>query len=454
MTSFTGVRVFSLLTALAALGGCATSTNNPQTDLDEYGDVDIRHYYNQPAELQVFALSPDGRRLAELNREDKALNILVTDLETGEKFTTTSFKDGGATGLGWAGPKRLVLFTGFDLEVLSIDYDGDAPIVLSTPSFHCFENCNSSFRARYVMNYTQAIHALPDDPKHILVAENGWGTDAFNSHIFRMNVETGHLELVQVGPDTPVIDRWFTDAAGNIIGAEQETGSERVILMIEPGSGEWNPVLRGPRSGFSFTPYFVSDNDGQGFAVTNVDATGIRQPNTALYRFDFNTHEIGEKVLHQPGGDCCELFVAPATGKLISATYMNNSRSHTVYLDESFARYAEKTGENVPGGDLRFISVDLDESRGIALLHPGSGDRRYYLADLETGELELLKHSPGVVELAEDYRNATGDIVYASGGRGPNGAAGMPTTRMGGGSAYRNPGNAAARRGAVRSITK
>jgi hypothetical protein len=218
MSQFIQRRVLTGLLTSASLVFTLACSSNRTTETETWEvliDYPIHHYFSGPAEQRIYQLSPDGKRLASLKTTGDFINLVVTDLSSGESRLATNFNDAMVTGYTWVNNDRLLFYTNDELSINAVDYDGGSLRAWTATTVVCKDECLADEEPVFLMTYTQVLDRLATKPKRVLVTSNH--EDTLNPGLYELDTYTGKIFNVKPGPDSPQVYRWPSDGRGRVL---------------------------------------------------------------------------------------------------------------------------------------------------------------------------------------------------------------------------------------------
>lgn len=281
------------------------------------------------------SLSPSGRYLAVIARQDAGDALLVTDLETGQSATVTSARRNNPAAaklwLNWVQFKtedRLVFSVSQAVyarggEVVAAFDDGPGldeyrvPRVLSSDRSGgnvkaMFDGQQRRLAAGWVGVSLASINHR--DPATVLLSTVG--RDGLT--LFRANVETGRTEDLEGGTwDTT---EWFLDGENNPVLRTDSlpNGSGYKVLRRAPGTRNWVQVALVKEGRDINLPDFLPAAPGPGRGQVYVIARPDDANFASVYLYDAATGQLGAPLFSHPSADAMDGLI-DVSGKLIVA---------------------------------------------------------------------------------------------------------------------------------------
>ncbi len=353
----------STLRRLASLGAGALLLAACAAQPPDYEVHDIQHQFTRPVGAELYQLSPDGRRLATLTANGEALNLEVTDLETGETYLATRFETWGISGYTWLSSERLGYTVDRDYELYSVRYDG----TFKRPS----------------IGIQQVIHV--ENGTSLRALDGRW--DGY-ADVYRVDDFNKPINMINAGPARTFPRQWLVTALGDIEAAVDEQDGEQVVYRYDAASDSWSEVWRQPLDDSPIRFVQAPVRDGKALVTAHPDFE-TTEGGLALYEFDLDRGRLGDMALFVDGRDCCELLTEPGTGRPLQATSYSQAGVDVLFLDPDLEATAARLAEDIGARAVRFLQLDEQQRQAVALVDRGLGPR-HALVDLRSGQVTLL----------------------------------------------------------------
>jgi dienelactone hydrolase len=274
---------------------------SPLTIADLYADEDTRDA----------AISPSGKYLAVVVRQEPNDVIVVQDLETGTRHVPTSINRSGAgerfetrmSHVYWKGDDRLLFRvqvrpkSGAKIENLTrgnfgrlgdrlfaINRDGTKAVRLLGE--------NRDFAMGGALNLGAIGSFLPGDPDHILMLVHGF----LGPVIFRVNVQTGDGDAIEYASEHLV--GWWLDLDGHaVVRVERSLGTYRFLRKLD---GKWKEFHRIAVKEMLQRPEYEPVGPTSQAGKFYVLARPPGRERTGVYLYDLTTEQFGEPVVEHP----------------------------------------------------------------------------------------------------------------------------------------------------------
>jgi dipeptidyl aminopeptidase/acylaminoacyl peptidase len=279
-------------------------------------------------------------------------------------------------------------------EIFAFDRDGSNRRMLY--GFRAGDEHTGSRLARRVSSYAtpELISTLPQDPKHILIAEHPWREKPDGWYfdrdarpvITRLDVYSGDKQPLETAPlrnATILTDR--AHHARFAVGLNE---------AFEFAVG-WKPQPEGPWTDFKLPGFreegvwpqrFSSDNHSVLFA-------GVREGESiaALYRLDLQTQAV-EKMFAFDGGDIDGLITDFADDKVVGVSgYGDRPSTHWLAPDDPAASLHRGLQRAFSDASVTVTSTTRDGRLAIVFVSSDVDPGVYYLFDTVTKKADLLR---------------------------------------------------------------
>lgn len=342
------------------------------------GQPGLDHFFKKPAFSQ-FQLSPNGKFIAALAPIGTRQNIVVIDLATNKSQAVTTVSERDVRGFQWANDDRLLFFMDDDgnesFGVWAVNKDGSRPVTLVPAATSRIQSTN-------------VLNVLEDNDDWVLVESND--RRAAYPDLYKLNIYTGRKIALMRNPGKLV--SWFTDWDGEVIGGFYQDKLEQGFMTYDAETKEWAEMTRARYNAPSYAPVLLNEDGVHGYVVSNLTPEGEARDRSALYRFNFETQEMGEMIFEHPVVDCCGVSTTRKTKDLIAYSYMVG-KPETVYFDPRWKSIMDGINEALPNTVNGFSSIDNDETIGVVVSSSSTQPTTYYLYDFENRQLKYLADS-------------------------------------------------------------
>ena len=328
--------------------------------------IPLEDLFRSPERAMV-RLSPDGNRLAYLAPWNRRLNIHVQPVGGGDAVRVTDATERDIAGYFWASNERLVFVQdrGGDenYRLFAVDPDGANRLDL-TP----FDGVKCDL-----------IDDLRDVDDEVLFQMNRRRPELFDA--YRLNVRSGEIELLAENPGN--VQSWISDHAGRLRLAVTTDGVNTELLHREDESSDWHSVARYDFKESASPQFFTPDNRDL-YVASNVGRDRF-----AIALLDLADGREKEVLFEHPEVDVTQTMYSRERSRLTGALF-ETDRLHYHFFDDDRAALQRTIDEAMPGYENRIVSYSRDESRCV--VHSGSDRQpgRYYLLEVERGQLQLL----------------------------------------------------------------
>jgi dipeptidyl aminopeptidase/acylaminoacyl peptidase len=369
----------------------------------------------RPPQFSAPKLSPDGTHVAFILHEGWKGAIGVLNLASGKVALIEPAKKENASGLTWASNERLVFTVTEERDtatsaglyslggLYAVNRDGSKPKEL-VPSLHRQIDGGINLANRrgmgslYGNSVPRLLHALPDEPDHVLASFTKIDPERKNTCIFylrlgdslgtyRLNVHSGARTLVD--KVFGHVQGWGTDWDGNVRLAYSVEPDRVDYYHRPPGGKTWDKILS----------WRLTDPD---FDVLGFDASGEKmyvvtdrdRDMSALFAFDTGRKELGPPLLALDDFDLstASLRFDPVTRQLVGVEYYTDkAQFHAV--DPQAAVTQKLLQQALPDLEPTIVSQSRD---GRVAIVEASSDRRpslYFLFERDTKKLTLVGSS-------------------------------------------------------------
>lgn len=371
--SLIAIMLFGLLAAQSALAA------KPGLD----------HFFKKP-DFSQFQLSPNGKFIAGLAPVGTRQNIVVIDLETKKSGAVTSVSEQDVSGFMWANNDRLLFFMDDDgnesFGIWAVNKDGSQPRTLVQAAATRPGRIQSTF----------VLDILEDDKDHVLVSSND--RRAAYPDVYKLNIISARKKILHKNPGKIV--NWATGWDGKVMGGFYQDELYSGFMTLDSETGEWKEVTRVRYDEPSFAPAMLTGDGVNGYIQSNLTPEGEPRDKAALYRYNFDTNEIGELVYEHSIVDCCGTLSTRKTKDLIGISYMVG-KPEVVYTDKRWKSIMDGIDQALPDTVNAMTSTDWEETIGVVTSYSSTQPPTYYLYDFEERKLSYLADSRPWVKAEE-----------------------------------------------------
>ncbi len=349
----------------------------------------LDHFFKKP-DFSQFQLSPNGKFIAGLAPVGTRQNIIVIDLETMKSKAVTAVSEQDVRSFQWANDERLLFYMDDDgnesFGIWAVNKDGSKPRTLVQAA---------STRPGRIQS-TNVIDILKDEKDYVLVSSND--RRAAYPDIYKLNIVSARKTVLHRNPGKLVA--WFTGWDGEVLGGFYQDELEQGLMLLDSETGEWEEVTRTRYDEPSWTPALITGDGVHGYVVSNLTPEGKARDKSALYRFNFDTREMGELVYENPVVDCCGVSTTEKTKDIIAVSYMIG-KPEVIYLDKRWKSIMDGINQALPNTINGISSTDEDETIGVVVASSSTQPVTYYLYDFEKRKLTFLADSMPWVKAEE-----------------------------------------------------
>jgi dipeptidyl aminopeptidase/acylaminoacyl peptidase len=328
--------------------------------------IPLEDFFRNP-ETTAYDLSPSGELIAFLKPVENRLNVFVQKKSGGDATQITHVTDRDIQGFFWKGEKYLAYIKddagdeNYHVYVARSDGSGERDI---TP----FEGVKA-----------QIIDDLEDQATDLIVGLNKRNREIFDA--YRLNVETGELELVAENPGN--IASWKTDHDGNVRAATSTDGVNTSLLYRKTEHDPWKPVLT---TNFKevFSPKFFTFDNRNLYGISN-----IGRDKTAIIEFDLEHARETRVLFETPEVDASGLYYSRKR-KVITWGSYTTWKEERKYFDPITEQLYKTLEQKLPGYDVHIISANRNEDVFIVRTITDRSLGSFYLFDFNSGELTKL----------------------------------------------------------------
>jgi dipeptidyl aminopeptidase/acylaminoacyl peptidase len=322
-------------------------------------------------------LSPDGTRVLARATVGGRERIVVHSFETGKGSLLPKAEDAQIDWYDWAGERRVLLCVGRTESVAGEDFYVTRVIVIDLAT-------GGALVLGDKHGGLEGDDVLYVDPKgEWLLLSMQQTLDEYPA-VFRYDLETGK-RTVAVKPRDNVW-AWYVDNEG-VVRAGLGFLARSWFMLYRPDGNEafrnLGQVAYDDRpAGFALLGLASGSNDGY---VLSDEKTG----RNALYRFNFETQELGEVVHENPTNDVDDFWTS-RDGRRVTAVSYTDDRERMLWLDPTMRAHQEKLEASFPGQDVIFVTGVEARGRFIVWVGGAADPGSYYLFTQGSNQLQRI----------------------------------------------------------------
>jgi len=328
--------------------------------------IPTEDFFRNP-DKSAYALSPNGEYVAFKMPWNGRENVFVQKVGAGAPVRVTSATERDVSGFVWAGDQRIVY---------AQDLGGDE-------NFRLFSVRADGTQTKDLTPFPNVQVSIVDQPEsnesEILIAMNK--RDPKVSDVYRLNVDTGQLDLVAENPGNIV--SWITDNDGKLRAGMASDGVDSTLYYRRTEAEPFRVVLTTGFKDAVFPLYFTFDNK-----LLYV-SSNLGRDKRAFYTMDPESGQLLDLVFEHPDVDVGALLRFKHAKRITAATY-STDKLYYHFFDENRKQLQDYLEIKFPGKTVGIVGMSRDESRLLIYassdLTPGS----YYIYDAPTKELSKL----------------------------------------------------------------
>lgn len=346
--------------------------------------VPVEDFFKR-SDFSSFQLSPDGKYLAAISPINERRNIAVIDLETREAVAVTGVKDRDVSGFMWANDERLLYFMDKDgnesFGIFAVNRDGSRPKTLIAPA-------ETQIRGgSRVVRTANIIDRLKYEDEYVLVAVPRIYHDTVIQDVKKINIRSGRSTMVERNPGD--VAGWYTNDAGDIVGAFELADGKRRVKMRKSPKDDWVTMVEFEEANGGFTPAWWNDDVTKMYVSSNVTPEGDIRDKAAIYEYDLINKQLGELIFEHDLVDVSGVASSDVTDDIIFVTY-NAEKPGRFYIDEKWQRKLEGIEDAFADKIVSITSLTEDETKMIVTAWNSRNAAAYYLYEDSKGTLEEL----------------------------------------------------------------
>lgn len=354
----------ALAAALALVVAVPGSARDPETSAAVPSAADL----GAVASLTGPRISPDGELIAAHALVEGKPVILVTDAAPGPgpRRTFPLPDRHELRWVRWAGPRRLLVslgntqnFYGHDVRVtrLAMMDLATGRVILVGPK-------------QQGLVGDDILHVARDGKSLLLSTQPSiWDYPA----VYRVDLDTGKNDRVVRAQES--VWSWFADENGVVRAGIGASGKRWWLLYRNSADQDFQRIKRRIEDdGTDIDKFIPLNGSDQGYAV----AAGT-SGRFGLYRYDFRSDQLGEKLYENPIVDIDDFDLAP-DGTLVSVQYTDD-KPEILWFDAELKKLQARIDRALPGKLNRIISTSADKKRLLVWSSAADDPGTYYFYD-------------------------------------------------------------------------
>ncbi len=340
--------------------------------------IDREIFFDDP-EMNMARISPDGRFIAFRQRFDGVMNLWIKEVdEPFDQARPLTDDRRPIPGYIWSRDSGSILYVqdregDENFNLYAVDPEAEPAEGREVPEVRALTD--------YEMVQTRLIAMPREKPGYVVVGIND--RDPVMHDVYRINIGTGGRELLFKNEQG--ITRWTVDDSGRIRFAAREKpdGGSEILQVKEETLKQVYRVDFEERARI----LRIHEDDRRVYMETN------KGEDVDLSRLVVFNPETGEKELVEkdPEGevDFGGAVFSEVTDELL-ATYYIGEKQRFYFHDDEFKRDYQKIREQVPEGEIGFVSRTKDEDVWLVSLTRDIDPGTMYVFDRDAGEVSFL----------------------------------------------------------------
>ena len=392
-------RGFVMAGALALLAGPLAAQEQPATQQRSTERIDSAEFASIP-EFTDASLSPDGTRVLFRSFRDGKVVVGLKALDTPGVTAFSIPEKVDLNWMQWAGNRRILMSLG---TVARTSYGELRRTVLMLRDL-------DTDTTRYVGRRTQGLEGddvlwVDPDGRSLLLSVQRSLYDY--PSVFRVSLDPdGDMKEV-VGQRDPVWE-WYADRSGVVRAGYGVTGNKLRFFYRTDADERFRQIgsfkTDEDHDDTVFDIARIVSGSDKGYVLSDA-ATG----RTALYRFNYETREVGELVY---GDDLHDIddYQLTEDGTQLAAVRFTDDRDRVIWFDADANKAQALIDQALGGPGGRIVSRSRDGRKLLVLATQPDDPGLYYLLDRDTLEMKIL--APVQVSLEPDRLSPTTAVRY------------------------------------------
>ncbi len=332
----------------------------------EIPKIPLADFFRNP-EKSNYTISPSGKYLAYLKPVNGRINIAIKEIGINKEKLVTNSDDFDIKNYFWIDDDFLVYLR---------DNKGDEIFRLYSVNI---STGTTRLLTPYENTTVNIIHLNEKNRKELLIEMNN--SDARQFDVYRLNAETGKLDLAAKNPGKIV--RWIADNNGRVRIAVRKDNINDVIMYR---SDEDEPFRELFRVSFpdSFQPVFFSDSNETFYALSNINRNFV-----AVIEYDPDKNKELNILYENPEVDADFLIHGGKGSKPVAVIYTTFKKQvHFINKDaEKLFRYLTS---KIPDKEIIVAGMDTSETKFLLRTYSDRSLGSYYYFNMTNRKLTKL----------------------------------------------------------------
>ncbi|WP_421791187.1 alpha/beta hydrolase family protein [Hyphobacterium sp.] len=241
----------------------------------------------------------------------------------------------------------------------------------------------------------QVVDFLPEDPDHILLAQNWRRSDTFD--LIRTNIRTADSEIIlqdRNGTRDFITDR---QAIVRLIWGYPNGNADRdrFVEVRTDADADWTDISTFFAADHDFFPLGFGTNPSTLYVASNHDADTL-----GLFTFDINAGAIRELVFRHPEFDIEGLIRDSTTDEVVGVTYIADERER-VFFDPRYEGVTDRLARQTGANDIGIVGTATESGRFLISASSHSDPGSLYVANLDGRQPQRIGYRlPGLANAA------------------------------------------------------
>ena len=364
-----------VLRVLALAGATALAAPSPAREADPVAvTAPTAADLGAVASLSRPVLSPDGKLVAALGVENgkQVVRLMAASAAPGAPYNFSVPEKYKVNWVRWAGPRKLLVSMAIGTRLFGEEVRMTRTAVLD---FATGKNSFVGPREQGLIG-DDLIH-VDREGKFVLLATQ---PSIFEyPSVYRVDLGTGKSERIVRAQEH--VWSWFADSTGVVRAGIGVNGKKWWLLYRTAADQEFQRIKRTvDEDDTDIDKFLPVDGSDQGFAIA-AGASG----RFGLYRYDFLTDRIGERLYENPSVDIDDFDLLP-DGK-VAGVYYTDDKPEVAWLDPQLKALQARIDKALPGKVNRVVSTSRDKMRLLVWSAAADDPGLFYFYDRNTRQM-------------------------------------------------------------------
>ena len=344
-----------------------TLQNISRKEYLQKGLIPLKDFFKNPQIANV-KISPNGEYLSYLKPWKNRLNIYVRRIDSKEERRITKQTKRNISYYGWKGDETLLFFG---------DSAGDE-------NFHIYRTSADGKDKQDLTPFKDVTVRMVDwleniSQDEIMIVMNKRNKQIFD--VYRLNILTGSIALIAENPGT--FSGWMTDNNGKLRVAIALNGLNKSIHYRDKEGQDFKKIFQTDFKN-KFSPFRFDTHNKNLYVASNISGD-----KTSIQLFNPRNKTTVSTIFSHPEVDASDIDWSRKDKKITCILY-TTWKTHRKCIHPRWKNIHTDLKKRFPKKTVYFTSLDAKENKGVLHIYSDRLSGRYYLYDINTGQLKKI----------------------------------------------------------------